>query len=168
MARLLHHADATVIEGNRYRVSRRKFLLTKLYRCINTLIMSLLLKVNPSSGLPLYLQIENQIKHRVAAGALKPDDALPSVRKLAAELAINPNTVARAYLELERDGIIRTVQGGGTFVADGVPQLLKSERLRRLGPLAAQLAVEAHHLRVSEKEIVEMVQEEFKKLGGTA
>ncbi|MGA3326950.1 MAG: GntR family transcriptional regulator, partial [Terriglobia bacterium] len=78
-----------------------------------------------------------------------------------------PNTVARAYQELERDGIIRTVQGGGTFVADGVPQLLKSERLRRLGPLAAQLAVEAHHLRVSEKEIVEMVQEEFKKLGGT-
>ena len=157
-----------MIEGNGYRVSRRKFLLTKLYRCINTPIMNLLLKVNPSSGLPLYLQIETQIKHRVAAGTLKPDDALPSVRKLAAELAINPNTVARAYQELERDGIIRTVQGGGTFVADGVPQLLKSERLRRLGPLAAQLAVEAHHLRVSEKEIVEMVQEEFKKLGGTA
>lgn len=129
--------------------------------------MALLLKVNPSSGLPLYLQIETQIKHRVAAGTLRPDDALPSVRKLAAELAINPNTVARAYQELESEGVIRTVQGGGTFVADGVPQLLKSERLRRLGPLAAQLAVEAHHLRVSEKEIVDMVQAEFKKLGGT-
>jgi GntR family transcriptional regulator len=130
--------------------------------------MALFLKVNPSSGLPVYLQIETQIKHRVAAGALKPHDALPSVRKLAAELAINPNTVARAYQELENEGIIRTVQGGGTFVADGVPQLLKAERLRRLGPLATQLAVEAHHLRVSEKEIVEMVQEEFKKLGGKA
>lgn len=126
----------------------------------------LLLQVNPSSGLPLYLQIEAQIKHRVAAGALKPDDQLPSVRRLATELAINPNTVARAYQELERDGIIRTAQGEGTFVADGMSQLLKSERLRRLGPLAAQLAVEAHHLRLSEKEIVEMVQEEFKKLGG--
>jgi GntR family transcriptional regulator len=126
----------------------------------------LLLRVNPSSGLPVYLQIEAQIKHRVAAGALKPDDQLPSVRKLAVELGINPNTVARAYQELEGEGIIRTVQGGGTFVADGVPQLLKSERLRRLGPLAAQLAVEAHHLRLSEKEILEMVQEEFKKLGG--
>lgn len=129
--------------------------------------MILLLKVNPSSGLPLYLQIETQIKHRVAAGTLKAGDALPSVRKLAAELAINYHTVVRAYQELEREGIIRTVQGGGTFVADGVPQLLKGERLRRLVPLAAQLAVEAHHLRVSEKEIVEMVQEEFKKLGGT-
>ncbi len=130
--------------------------------------MTLLLKVNPSSGVPFYLQIETQIKHRVAAGTLKPDDALPSVRKLAAELAINPNTVARAYQELERDGIIRTVQGGGTFVADGVPQLLKAERLRRLTPLAAQLAVEARHLRVSDKEILEMVQEEFRKLGDTA
>jgi GntR family transcriptional regulator len=128
----------------------------------------LLLRVNPSSGLPVYLQIEAQIKHRVAAGALKPDDLLPSVRKLAAELGINPNTVARAYQELESDGLIRTVHGGGTFVADGVAQLLKSERLRRLGPLAAQLAVEAHHLRVSEKDILEMVQEEFKKLGGKA
>lgn len=128
--------------------------------------MPLLLQVNPSSGLPVYLQIEAQIKHRVAAGTLKANDPLPSVRKLAIELGINHNTVARAYLELEREGVIRTVQGQGTFVADGVPRLLKSERLRRLGPLAAQLAVEAHHLRLSEKEILEMVQEEFKKLGG--
>jgi GntR family transcriptional regulator len=123
-------------------------------------------QVNPSSGFPLYLQIEGQIKHRVAAGTLKPNDQLPSVRKLAVELAINPNTVARAYRDLEAAGIIRTIQGGGTFVADGVPQLLKSERLRRLGPLAAQLAVEAHHLRISEEEVLEMVQEEFGKLGG--
>jgi GntR family transcriptional regulator len=128
----------------------------------------LLLKVNSSSGLPVYLQIEGQIKHRVAAGALKPGDLLPSVRALAAELGINPNTVARAYQELESEGVIRTVPGGGTFVADGVPRLLKSERLRRLGPLAAQLVVEAIHLRLSEDEIVEMVQEEFKKLGGKA
>jgi len=74
--------------------------------------------------------------------------------------------VARAYQELEREGLIRTVQGGGTFVADGVPQLLKSERLRRLRPLAAQLAVEAHHLRLSGREILEMLQDEFRKLGG--
>lgn len=126
----------------------------------------LLLQVNPSSGLPVYLQIEAQIKHRVAAGALKADAALPSVRKLATELGINPNTVARAYQELEHQGIIRTVQGGGTFVANGVPQLLKAERLRRVRPLAAQLAVEAHHLRLSGQEILEMVQDEFKKLGG--
>lgn len=128
--------------------------------------MPLLLQVNPSSGWPVYLQIEAQIKHRVAAGALKADDPLPSVRRLAAELRINPNTVARAYQELEREGIIRTVQGGGTFVADGVPQLLKSERLRRLRPLAAQLAVEAHHLRLSGKEILEMLEEELDRLGG--
>lgn len=125
----------------------------------------LLLHVNPSSGLPVYLQIEAQVKHRVAAGSLKASDALPSVRKLAVELRINPNTVARAYQELERQGIIRTVQGGGTFVADGMPQLLKAERLRRVRPLAAQLAVEAHHLRLSGEDILEMVGEELHKLG---
>ena len=125
-------------------------------------------RLDAHTGVPVYRQLIDQVLGGMAANALAAGDQLPTVRQLAVDLSINPNTVARAYQELEREGIIRTVQGGGTFVADGVPQLLKSERLRRLGPLAAQLAVEAHHLRVSEKEIVEMVQEEFKKLGGTA
>ena len=78
----------------------------------------MLFHVNPSSGVPIYVQIETQVKNAIAAGALKRDQALPSVRKLAAELGINPNTVARAYQELERNGMIATVQGGGTYVAE--------------------------------------------------
>lgn len=127
----------------------------------------MLLHLNPSSGVPVYLQLEAQVKQAVAAGALRPADALPSVRKLAAELRINPNTVARAYQNLERDGVIRSVPGGGTFVADGVPGLLKSEKIRRLRPHARQVAVEGHQLRLSSEEILRLVEEELKQLGGT-
>ena len=122
--------------------------------------------VNPSSGLPLYLQIQAQVKNAVAAGALRPGDPLPSVRKLASDLRINPNTVARAYLELEREGVISAVPGGGTFVADGVPGLLKAERVRRLRPLARQVAVEGKQLRLAPNEIVKLVEDELNALGG--
>ena len=126
----------------------------------------MILHVNPSSGLPLYLQIEAQVKQAVAAAALKADDALPSVRKLAADLRINPNTVARAYQNLERDGVIRTVPGGGCYVADGMPGLLKAEKVRRLRPHAQQIAVEGMQLRLTSEEILKLVQEELEKLGG--
>ena len=126
----------------------------------------MILHVNPSSGLPLYLQIEAQIKQTIAAAALKADDALPSVRKLAGELRINPNTVARAYQNLERDGVIRTVPGGGCYVADGMPGLLKAEKVRRMRPHARQIAVEGIQLRLTPEEILKLVQEELEKLGG--
>ena len=124
------------------------------------------LHLNPSSGVPVYLQLEAQVKQAVAAGALRTGDALPSVRKLAAELRINPNTVARAYQNLERESVIRSVPGGGTFVADGVPGLLKSEKLKRLRPHARQVAVEGRQLRLTREEILKLVEEEMEKLGG--
>jgi GntR family transcriptional regulator len=126
----------------------------------------MLVHVNSSTGMPLYLQIESQLKHAISAGALKSGEALPSVRKLAADLRINPNTVARAYQNLERDGVIRTVPGGGTYVADNVPGLLKSEKLRRLRPFAMQAAVEGTHLRLTRDEILKMIDEALDELGG--
>ena len=125
----------------------------------------MLFHVNPSSGVPIYVQIETQVKNAIAAGALKRDQALPSVRKLAAELGINPNTVARAYQELEGNGVIATVQGGGTYVAKNMPRFLKSEKLRRLQPYARQIAVEGIQLGLTEEEIMETVQEELERLG---
>jgi GntR family transcriptional regulator len=124
----------------------------------------MLFHVNPSSGVPIYLQIEAQIKNAIAAGALKREQALPSVRKLAGDLRINPNTVARAYQNLEREGVISTVPGEGTFVAGGRPRLLKSERVRRLQPYARQIAVEGTQLGLTEAEILNLVQEELSKL----
>lgn len=125
----------------------------------------MLVHVHPSSGVPLYLQIESQLKHAIAAGALKSGDALLPVRKLAVEIRVNPNTVARAYQNLERDGIIRTVPGGGTYVAESSPGLLKSEKLRRLRPFAVQVAVEGVQLRLAQEDILKVVKESLKDLG---
>ena len=126
----------------------------------------MLLHINTSSGFPVYLQIESQVKQAIAAGALRQDNALPSVRKLATQLRINPNTVAKAYQNLEREGTIRTVPGGGTFVAGGSPGLLKSEKIRRLRPVARQLAVESTQLRLTAGDVVKLVEDELDGLGG--
>jgi GntR family transcriptional regulator len=125
----------------------------------------MIVRVQPSLGTPLYLQIELQVKHAIAAGALNQDDALPPVRKLAAELRINPNTVARAYQNLERDGILRTVPGGGCYVNAQSPGLLKTEKLRRLKPLATQLAVEAKQLRLAREELLQLLESSYNELG---
>jgi GntR family transcriptional regulator len=124
----------------------------------------MIVRVHPASGVPIYLQIESQIKHAIAAQALREDDPLPPVRKLAAEIRVNPNTVARAYQNLERDGVIRTVQGGGCYVNVPTSKLLKPEKLRRLRPLATQLAVEAHQLLLTREDAQRLLDESFNQL----
>ncbi len=89
---------------------------------------------------------------------------MPSVRKLAADLRVSPNTVARAYQDLERDGVLRTVPGGRTYVADISPGLLKSEKIRRLRPYARQIAVEGKQLRLDPLEIIQLVRQEVDAL----
>src|SRR5271166_5111046 len=125
----------------------------------------MIVRVHPASGVPLYLQIESQVKHAIAAGAIRRDDSLPSVRKLAAELRVNPNTVARAYQNLERDGILRTVPGGGCYVSGQSPGLMKTEKLRRLRPIATQLAVEAKQLRLARAELLQLLESSYDSLG---
>ena len=122
------------------------------------------MRIHPASGVPLYLQIESQVKQAIAAQAVRQNDPLPAVRKLAAELRINPNTVARAYQNLERDGIIRTVQGGGCYVNGQAPRLLKPEKIRRLKPLATQLAVEASQLMLSREDTLRLLEESLNEL----
>jgi GntR family transcriptional regulator len=78
----------------------------------------MLLKPNPSSGVPIYLQLMEQVKHAIETGALRPGEQLPSIRPLAEELVINPNTVAKAYRELEHEGVIELRQGSGAFVSE--------------------------------------------------
>jgi len=124
----------------------------------------MLLHLNPASGVPIYLQIENQVKHYIAAGALASGDALPSVRKVASDIRINPNTVARAYQNLERDGLLRSVPGGRTYVAENPGGLLKAEKIRRLRPYARQIAVEGTQLRLDPQEIVNLLQQELDAL----
>lgn len=127
----------------------------------------MIVRVHSASGVPIYLQIELQVKQAIAAGAVRQDDLLPPVRKLASELRVNPNTVARAYQNLERDGVIRTVPGGGCYVNDQAPGLLKEEKERRLRPMAVQLAVEAKQLLYPQEETMKLLEEAIADLEKT-
>jgi GntR family transcriptional regulator len=77
-------------------------------------------RLNQSSGVPLYLQLMDQVKHAIDTGALKPGDRLPPIRNLAEDLVMNPNTVVRAYRELEHEGIVELKHGSGAFIAEAV------------------------------------------------
>jgi GntR family transcriptional regulator len=89
-----------------------------------------MIRLDPRSSDPIYLQVVEQIKHLIAVGQLKPVDQLPTVRQLAVELRVNPNTVARAYTQLAEEGVISTQQGRGTYVLE-MPPPADQRRLRR-------------------------------------
>ncbi|MCW3491663.1 GntR family transcriptional regulator [Dethiobacter alkaliphilus] len=103
--------------------------------------------VDPHSGVPIYVQLKEQVKKAVAGGVLKPGEQLPSVRELALKLTVNPNTVAKVYQELEREGVIRVARGLGTFVAEreedfgGVQEAALDKALETLFVEAYQLGV---------------------------
>lgn len=124
----------------------------------------MIFRIHPSSGVPIYLQIVAQVKQAVAAGMLRKGDALPSVRTLAGELRVTPNTVVRAYSELERASIVKARPGGGTYIEMQPQGLLRDEKLRRLRPLADQLAVESRQLGVNGEAVHQLVEESLKQL----
>lgn len=110
--------------------------------------------VNFKSGVPVYLQIVQQVKAAAAGGTLRPGDALPSVRSLAEELRINRNTAARAYAELESEGVIETRQGSGCFLkANGASPLRRAVRSERIIAELDALIVQAHHLQISDADL---------------
>jgi GntR family transcriptional regulator len=114
-------------------------------------------RVDPASRLPIYEQVVRQVREAVARGDLKPADQLPSVRQLSRDLVVNPNTVARAYTELARDGVLNNRPGRGVFVADSKPELTKEARRRRLLEVLDQFLTEAVHLGFSEEEVLRLV-----------
>jgi len=102
------------------------------------------LKLDLRSGVPVYRQIIDQVLGGISAGSLKPGDQLPTVRQLAVDLAINPNTVVRAYRELEIRGVLATQQGTGTFITDKKPpEKDELEHRRRVAQLAGELLAKA-------------------------
>jgi GntR family transcriptional regulator len=121
--------------------------------------------VNFKSGVPVYLQIVQQVKDAAASGNLRPGDALPSVRALAEELRINRNTAARAYTELEAEGVIETRQGAGCFLkANGTSPLRKTVRSERLAAELDAVIVQAHHLQISDEELKTLLDERLAAL----
>jgi GntR family transcriptional regulator len=104
-------------------------------------ILSVLFRINPSSGAPIYLQLMGQVKHGIETGALRPGEQLPGIRPLAEELVINPNTVAKAYRELEHDGVIELRHGAGAFVAGNARPKKETDK-HRAGQAIVAAAVE--------------------------
>jgi GntR family transcriptional regulator len=113
----------------------------------------MILTVDPASGLPLYLQIVQQVRWRAATGALQPGERLPSVRELATQLRINPNTVAKAITELEREGVVETRRGSGTFLAEAATRLTKTERRRLVAESCDRAVTDAFHLQWKPEEL---------------
>ena len=124
----------------------------------------MLLKINFKSGLPIYLQIVDQIKAVAASGALRPGESLPSIRPLAEELHVNRNTVAKAYSELESLGVIETLPGRGCFLKENHSALRKAVRRELLTDEIDQAIVQAHHLQVSRDEFLKLVHERLNAL----
>jgi GntR family transcriptional regulator len=115
------------------------------------------LRVNPTDGVPIYLQVVNQVKYLVAAGRLAPGEELPPIRTLAERLTINPNTVARAYRELEIAGVVVKRGTTGTFVSDAGSPLARKERVRILTERIDALLAEARQLGFSSTELFDLV-----------
>jgi len=115
--------------------------------------------ISTSDGVPIYLQIVNQVKYLVASARLRPGEEMPPIRVLAEQLLINPNTVARAYLELERAGIVLKRHGSGTYIADSGSPLARKERLKILHQRADALLAEASHLGVELPEILDLLKQ---------
>ena len=119
---------------------------------------------NAASGVPIYLQLMEQVKHAIETGALRPGDQLPGIRPLAEELVINPNTVAKAYRELEHEGVIELRHGAGAFVSSAAREKKLTDRLRA-GQVIVAAAVDKLRSRgVTEAEIRRLFEAELTKL----
>ena len=118
-------------------------------------------QLNFKSGKPVYLQLVDQVKAAVASGAAQAGDPLPSIRPLAEDLRVNRNTIAKAYAELESQGVIETAAGRGSVVSGSSTTLRKDARMRLLTEEIDQAVVQAHHLQVDKNEFLRLAEERF-------
>jgi len=113
--------------------------------------------ITASDGIPIYVQIVNQVKYLVASGRLEPGAEMPPIRVLAEKLVVNPNTVARAYRELETAGIVEKRRTAGTFVSEAGSPLARRERMKILTERVDLLLAEARQLGIGLAEVVELI-----------
>ena len=127
-------------------------------------INKMFFEIELKSGTTVYQQIIDKVKSDIAKGALAPGDRLPTIRDLAARIRINRNTVSKAYQELEREGLIYTRPGGGSFVANSSSDLKKRERIRILEKMAHDLAVEGYHFQIEKSELMNILTKQIELL----
>ncbi len=119
----------------------------------------MIFNVDPRNGLAIYDQVVRQVKFAIAHGALRTGEFVPSVRELARELAINPNTVARAYRELQDDGVLKAVRGTGLSVAAGAARRCRSERSKLIRERLQLVFLEARHSEMDPGELRTLVED---------
>jgi GntR family transcriptional regulator len=119
----------------------------------------MLIQLNFKSGKPVYLQVVDQVKAAAASGALRAGEPLPSIRPLAEQLRVNRNTVAKAYAELEGQGVIETLPGRGCFLKENHSPFRKDVRLKMVAEEIDAAIVQAHHLRVENKDFLALVKD---------
>lgn len=121
-------------------------------------------QLDPHSGVPVYRQLMDQVKHYLTSETLKPGDQLPSIRQFAKALSVNPTTIVKAFTELQHAGLIVMKHGKGVFIADSVPARPRAELEEALRRLTRQLAVEATQLGASPELVFRFLRDEMKKL----
>ena len=124
----------------------------------------MLFKPNPASGVPIYLQLMDQVKHSIATGALKNGDQLPGIRRVAEDLVMNPNTVAKAYRELEHEGIIELRHGAGAFIAESTPGSKRSLQTANALSIIQQAIAQLERLHLAADEIGRLFEGELLRL----
>ena len=123
----------------------------------------MVIQLNFKSGKPVYLQLVDQVKAAAASGALRAGESLPSIRPLAEQLRINRNTVAKAYDELESQGVIETIVGKGCFLKGNHSPFRKEVRMKMLAEEVDSAIVQAHHLQIDEREFLGLVKQRFEQ-----
>lgn len=124
-----------------------------------------MISIDNRSAKPIYEQIIEQMKFHVAKGNIKCGDAIPSVRKLALDLKITPGTVAKAYAELEREGVIETIRGKGTFIAQNITYEVNEKKIEEVKKSLKSSILELKMNGFDEKDITKLVKETYKELG---
>ena len=124
-----------------------------------------MLKIDPRSSTPIYEQIEFGVKELILKGALKYGEKLPSVREMASILTINPNTISKAYGELEREGIIETLRGKGTFITDNYKGKVDEKKMEYISDELKKLILEANYSGINKEDFMKLALEIFSELG---
>ncbi len=125
------------------------------------------LHITTSDGVPIFLQIVNQVKYLVASGRLRPGEELPPIRALAEQLVVSPNTVVRAYRELEMAGVVEKRRTAGTYVSGGASPLARVEQIRILTERLDAVVTEASQMNFTTEEVVELLRERADNLTPT-
>ncbi|WP_373897238.1 GntR family transcriptional regulator [Haloimpatiens sp. FM7315] len=122
-----------------------------------------MLKVDSRSSKPIYKQIIESIKEDIIKGILKPGDKLPSVRELSAMITINPNTISKAYKELERMKTIEVIRGKGTFVCKDYKPVITEEKMENLKENMKKIIIEAHYMGINKDKLLNIIEDIYGK-----